>query len=160
MSRTVAELLDDALTLPEPDRAELAELLAASLTSPTGSLHPDWAAELRRRAAEVDSGRVQPVAWEEVRQQVWAELNADEPMMKPESPTNEKARPSLRCRTSCCPRSADCWPLTRPDPPDGRTVLQAGFLTQQGYSSLDQIHARRALALVEWNIPSAIDHSE
>ena len=76
MSKTVAELLHAAPTLPEPDRAELAELLAVSLSTPTGSLHPAWASELRRRAAEIDSGQVQPVAWEEVRRQAWAELDA------------------------------------------------------------------------------------
>lgn len=79
MSQTVADILSAALTLPEPDRAELAELITASLTSPSGSMHPAWAAELRRRAAEVDSGRVQPVAWEEVRRQVLADLDADGP---------------------------------------------------------------------------------
>lgn len=76
MPQTVAELFDAALVLPEPERAELAELLAASLTSPPSSLHPAWAAELRRRAAEVDSGSVKPVPWEEVRRQVQAQLDA------------------------------------------------------------------------------------
>jgi putative addiction module component (TIGR02574 family) len=76
MSRTVAELLEHALTLPEADRAELSELLAASLDSEPDVLHPAWASELRRRAAEVDSGQVRPVAWEEVRRQVQADLDA------------------------------------------------------------------------------------
>ena len=68
MSQTVADLLEQALNLPEADRAELADLLAASLASHPGSLHPAWSSELRRRAAEIDSGQVRPVAWEEVRQ--------------------------------------------------------------------------------------------
>lgn len=51
MSQTVAELLDAALALSEPERAELAELLAASLPTPSSALHPAWVAELRRRAA-------------------------------------------------------------------------------------------------------------
>jgi putative addiction module component (TIGR02574 family) len=72
MSQTVAEILDAALALSEPERAELAELLAASLNSPPGSLHPAWGAELRRRAAEIDSGKVKPVPWDEVRRQVEA----------------------------------------------------------------------------------------
>jgi putative addiction module component (TIGR02574 family) len=66
MPRTVAELLEAALALPEEERAELAELLAATLTSPPSRLHPDWAAELRRRAAEIDSGKVRPIPWEEI----------------------------------------------------------------------------------------------
>ncbi len=76
MSQTVAEILDAALALSESERAELTELLAASLTSPPSSLHPEWAAELRRRASEVDSGKVKPVSWDEVRRQVQAQLDA------------------------------------------------------------------------------------
>jgi putative addiction module component (TIGR02574 family) len=72
---TVAELLEAALALPETERAELAELLTATITSPPRSLHPAWAAEFRRRAAEIDSGNVQPVPWEEVRRQVQAQLD-------------------------------------------------------------------------------------
>lgn len=76
MSRTVAELLDAALVLSEPERAELTELLAASLTAPPSSLHPAWAAEIRRRAAEIDSGQVRPVPWDEVRRQVEIQLES------------------------------------------------------------------------------------
>ena len=79
MPQTVAELLDAALALPETERAELAEFLAATITSPPSSLHPAWAAELRRRAAEIDSGRVQPILWEEVRRQVQAQLDGEGP---------------------------------------------------------------------------------
>jgi putative addiction module component (TIGR02574 family) len=79
MSQTVADLLDAALGLPEPDRAELAELLAESLTSKPGSLHPSWGVELRRRAEEVDSGRVQTISWAEVQRQAQAQLETAEP---------------------------------------------------------------------------------
>jgi putative addiction module component (TIGR02574 family) len=76
MSQTVAELLEAALALPETERAELAELLTASIPASSSALHPNWAAELRRRAAEIDSGEVRPVPWEEVRRQVRAQLDA------------------------------------------------------------------------------------
>ena len=79
MSQSVTELLDAALVLPEPERAELAERIAASLTSLPGSLHPAWAVELRRRVAEIDSGQVRAIPWDEVRQQVQAQLDADGP---------------------------------------------------------------------------------
>lgn len=79
MSQTVAELLDAALALPEAERAELTELLAASLTSSPSALHPEWAGELRRRAAEIDSGKVKPVPWDEVRRQIQAQLDAGGP---------------------------------------------------------------------------------
>jgi putative addiction module component (TIGR02574 family) len=74
MSQTVAEILNAALALPEDERAELAELIAASL--PSGSLHLAWGDELRRRAAEIDSGQVKPIPWDEVRKQVQAQLDA------------------------------------------------------------------------------------
>jgi putative addiction module component (TIGR02574 family) len=76
MSQTATEILNAALALSEAERAELAELLAASLTAPAGKLHPAWADELRRRAAEIDSGAVKPVPWDEVRKQVRAQLDA------------------------------------------------------------------------------------
>lgn len=75
MPQSVSEFMDAALALPEPARAELAELLAASLTSQAGSLHPAWGAELRRRISEVDSGSVDPIPGEEVRRQVQARLD-------------------------------------------------------------------------------------
>jgi putative addiction module component (TIGR02574 family) len=76
MSQTVAELLDAALSLPEPERAELVELLTASLDAPPSSLHPAWKDEIRRRAAELDSGQVKPIPWEVIRREVEAELDA------------------------------------------------------------------------------------
>ena len=76
MSHRVAALLDTALALSEAERAELAELITASLSAPASSIHPAWDDEIRRRAAQVDSGHVQSVSWEEVRKQVQAQLNA------------------------------------------------------------------------------------
>ncbi len=74
MSETLAELVEAALALPDAERAELVELLAATIPSPPGSLHPAWSAELRRRAAEIDSGQVRPIPWEEVQRQIQAQL--------------------------------------------------------------------------------------
>jgi putative addiction module component (TIGR02574 family) len=73
MSPTISAVLDAALALPEPDRAELVELISASLAS-EGPLHPAWGPELRRRALEIDSGAVMPIPWAEVRRQAEAEL--------------------------------------------------------------------------------------
>ena len=77
MPRTVAELLDAALALPEAERAELAELIEATIPSPPSSLHPAWADEIRRRAADIDSGKVKPIPWDEVHRQVSSQLDAD-----------------------------------------------------------------------------------
>lgn len=75
MSQTVAELLDAALALPEPERAELAELLNASLDAPPSSLHPSWAAEIRRRSADIDAGLVELIPWAEVCRRIDAKLD-------------------------------------------------------------------------------------
>ena len=75
MSQAVADLLNAALALSESERAELTELLAASLTTQPSTLHPAWSAELHRRAAEIDSGAVKPVPWDEVRRQAQAQLD-------------------------------------------------------------------------------------
>jgi putative addiction module component (TIGR02574 family) len=61
MTPTMDELLGAALRLPEPERAELVELLAASMDAPASPIHPAWASEVRRRAAELESGQVQSV---------------------------------------------------------------------------------------------------
>jgi putative addiction module component (TIGR02574 family) len=77
MSQRVADLLDAALALSESDRAELADLLAASLSPLPSSLHPAWADELRRRVAEIESGHLQRIPWNEVRRQAQVQLEAD-----------------------------------------------------------------------------------
>ncbi len=46
------KLLDDALTLPANDRAELAAELLASLDSVEADVEAAWAAEIARRAAD------------------------------------------------------------------------------------------------------------
>ena len=75
MTQSVAELLDAALALSEPERAELVELLVATVGE-SSSLHPAWGAELRRRVAEVASGQVKPIPWDEVRREARARLDA------------------------------------------------------------------------------------
>ena len=41
-------------------------------------LHPEWTDEIRRRIEEVESGKVTPVPWEEVRRKVHEMLDAGE----------------------------------------------------------------------------------
>lgn len=78
MSQTVAELFDAALALPEDERAELAGLLAVSLDPPPSSLHPAWKAEIHQRAAEIESGLVKPIPWEEVEREIQAMLGDED----------------------------------------------------------------------------------
>ena len=68
------ELLAEALRLPRPERARVAEELLSSLEEPDDEIAAAWAAELERRSRDVAEGRVQTVAWETVRTEVVREL--------------------------------------------------------------------------------------
>jgi putative addiction module component (TIGR02574 family) len=59
-----AEILDAALKLDEPERAQLVEALSESLYG--RHLGDEWEAEIERRIEDVDSGRVKPVPGGEV----------------------------------------------------------------------------------------------
>jgi putative addiction module component (TIGR02574 family) len=78
MAQSLEEVLAAALALSEPDRAELAGLLEASLEAPPGARHPAWPQELRRRDEQLQSGEVRPVSWDEVRRKLQARLDAPE----------------------------------------------------------------------------------
>jgi putative addiction module component (TIGR02574 family) len=68
MPPTLEALYEAALALPEEQRAELADRLLGTLSARIPSqLHPTWRTELKRRSAEVDSGEVAPVPWDDVR---------------------------------------------------------------------------------------------
>jgi putative addiction module component (TIGR02574 family) len=70
------ELLKQALTLSDKERAELASHLIDSL-DPT--VEPDaelaWREEIARRLEEVESGRVKTIPWDEVQRKGRALLN-------------------------------------------------------------------------------------
>ncbi|MFC1681802.1 addiction module protein [Pseudomonadota bacterium] len=64
---------DEALHLPEDERAELAQKLLLSLDAPSeGEIAEDWLVEAQRRARELDEGIVQPVPADEVRRKAMA----------------------------------------------------------------------------------------
>ena len=71
MNLTTEQLLDAALALPENDRLELVDALIVSLQANDHCpLDDSWREIIRRRSAELRSGRVKPVPWEEVKRQV------------------------------------------------------------------------------------------
>ena len=74
MTQAATELVNAVLALPEPDRSEVAEAIEASIEPPEG-LHPAWGPELRRRAAQFDSGEVKGVTREEFRRGMQAILD-------------------------------------------------------------------------------------
>ena len=73
MSERARKLLQDAMELPLPERAELATDLLASLDgAPDSEVEAAWATEIERRAREALADPEDDVAWETVR----AELHA------------------------------------------------------------------------------------
>ena len=68
------DLVAEALRLPRPERARVAEELLSSLEEPDDEVAAAWAAELERRSRDVAEGRVQTVDWETVRTEVVREL--------------------------------------------------------------------------------------
>jgi putative addiction module component (TIGR02574 family) len=73
MSERARKLLQDAMELPLPERAELATDLLASLDGePDGGVEAAWTAEVERRAREALADPDDDIGWETVR----AELHA------------------------------------------------------------------------------------
>lgn len=73
MSEKANEVLEAAMRLPEEERAEVAAQLLETF-APLPEDDPEMAAEIARRIAEMDSGAVKPIPWEEVRQRLWEGL--------------------------------------------------------------------------------------
>ena len=68
MSPATEQLLDAALALPEEERLQFAEALIVSLQPEDRPPFDDsWREIIQRRSAELRSGQVTPVPWEEVK---------------------------------------------------------------------------------------------
>ncbi len=64
------EVLTAALALPDDDRLELVEALIASLQpADRPPFDESWREVIRRRSAELRSGAVTPIPWDEVKRQ-------------------------------------------------------------------------------------------
>jgi putative addiction module component (TIGR02574 family) len=60
MTVAVEKIVSEALELPPPVRAYVAEKLIESLDAASvGELSPQWREEIRRRCAEIDQGAVE-----------------------------------------------------------------------------------------------------
>ena len=71
-----SELLKKALALPDHERAELAGSLLDSLDlSVDEDTESAWQEEITRRLAEVETGKVKTIPWDEVRRKGQALLN-------------------------------------------------------------------------------------
>jgi len=68
MGTTTQKLYEEAMKLDPDERVALTGLLIESLEPETEEgVEEAWIAEIERRMAELDSGAVQTIPWEEVR---------------------------------------------------------------------------------------------
>ncbi len=71
MNREVSELLEKALALPPEARAALAGSLLESLDDHVdAAAEEEWNREIAKRIEELDSGKVKPLPWPEVRRRI------------------------------------------------------------------------------------------
>jgi putative addiction module component (TIGR02574 family) len=67
---TTEEVFEAALALPDEERLELVEALAASLQAQDRApFDESWSEIIRRRSVELRSGTATPVPWSEVKRQ-------------------------------------------------------------------------------------------
>jgi len=68
MARSARDLFEEAMSLDPEERATLMRLLIETLdTESEEGVEDAWRVEIERRMAELDSGAVQAVPWEELR---------------------------------------------------------------------------------------------
>ena len=78
MTDRTKQLLEQALTLSEQERAEIAGVLIESLEpAPDSDVEEAWRQEVARRVAELDSGAARTVPWEEVRDRLFSRLSGE-----------------------------------------------------------------------------------
>ena len=76
MDRNLKDLFQEAVRLPERERATLAGLLIETLDpAPEEEIQAAWSAEIARRVAELDAGTVATIPWEQVRDELFGRRN-------------------------------------------------------------------------------------
>ena len=72
MARSAQELFEEAMRLDPEERATLMRLLIENLDGESEEGAEDaWRLEIERRMAELDSGSVQTVPWEELKARLY-----------------------------------------------------------------------------------------
>lgn len=72
MARSARELFEEVMRLDPKEREALMRLLIDTLDSASDEGVDDaWRVEIERRMAELDSGAVEPVPWEELRARLY-----------------------------------------------------------------------------------------
>ena len=74
-SMEIEKILPKLLKLPSSERAELATQLIRSLDeAEDDDAEEAWAREIKKRAADIKSGRVKPISWAKARKRIEAKL--------------------------------------------------------------------------------------
>ena len=77
MSGKGQKVLEEALTLPPEERADVAATLLDSLDEQEDErVEEAWAQEIERRIKEAESGAVKMIPWSQARRQLRARLDA------------------------------------------------------------------------------------
>jgi putative addiction module component (TIGR02574 family) len=71
MKSKTKKLLDEALRLEPGEREALAGELFDSLETTDANAEAAWEAEIERRIAELDQGKVEPIPWSEARRMIF-----------------------------------------------------------------------------------------
>jgi putative addiction module component (TIGR02574 family) len=70
------ELIEEVISLPVEERAIVADSILRSLNPPESGIDHKWAQVAQRRLAELRSGKVKPIAGEQVFARVWKRFEA------------------------------------------------------------------------------------
>ena len=69
---TSDKVIKVALGLPEKERARIAERLISSLhDNPSREIEEAWHKEIEKRVKEIDSGKVECIPWEEIKDRLY-----------------------------------------------------------------------------------------
>jgi putative addiction module component (TIGR02574 family) len=75
MSTKAKKLLNEALRLPPGEREALAGQLFDSLETDDPNAEIAWQAEIEKRIAELDQGKVKPIPWSEARRMIFGDVD-------------------------------------------------------------------------------------
>jgi putative addiction module component (TIGR02574 family) len=73
MTSKANKLLNEALRLPPAEREALAGRLFDSLEPDDHGAEAAWEAEIEKRIAELDQGKVKPIPWAEARPMIFGD---------------------------------------------------------------------------------------
>jgi putative addiction module component (TIGR02574 family) len=77
MARSARDLFEEAMSLDPKERVALTGLLIESLDPESEEgVEQAWVAEIDRRMAELDSGAVKPIPWDELRTRLYGRSRA------------------------------------------------------------------------------------